>query len=121
MLAETVEALDAGLAPEDAFQCFMCTDLDLLVLGNVILRKSEQDPHFEQRTGANLSPTDRRGSFTFTQAVANDLIQAGFWRILRGGSKEVKRSVRPCDYAGQVRFEDTGRKAAVGSVNAPDS
>ncbi len=30
--------------PEDAFQCFMCTDLDLLVLGNVILRKSEQDP-----------------------------------------------------------------------------
>jgi carbamoyltransferase len=51
MLAETVEALDAGLAPEDAFQCFMCTDLDLLVLGNVILRKSEQDPSLRAAYG----------------------------------------------------------------------
>src|SRR5438445_2435599 len=90
-------------------------------LGNVILRKSNRTPHFEQRTGANLSPTDRRGSFTFTQAVANDPIQAEFWRILGGGSKEVKRLVRPCDYAGQVRFKDTGRKAPVGSLNTPDS
>ena len=57
----------------------------------------------------------------FTQALANDPIQAEFWRILGGGSKEVKRLVRPCDYAGQVRFKDTGRKAPVGSLNTPDS
>ncbi len=54
MLAETVEALDAGLAPEDAFQCFMCTDLDLLVLGNVILRKSEQDPSLRAAYGREI-------------------------------------------------------------------
>jgi carbamoyltransferase len=30
--------------PEDAWRCFMGTGLDLLVLGNCVLRKSEQDP-----------------------------------------------------------------------------
>ena len=30
-------------SPEDAFKCFMATDLDLLVVGNAILRKEEQD------------------------------------------------------------------------------
>ncbi|GAB6052544.1 carbamoyltransferase [Magnetospira thiophila] len=30
--------------PEDAFRCFMGTDLDLLVVGNCLLRKTEQDP-----------------------------------------------------------------------------
>ena len=29
--------------PEDAFRCFMGTDLDLLVIGNCILKKQEQD------------------------------------------------------------------------------
>lgn len=29
--------------PEDAFRCFMGTELDLLVCGNVLLRKSDQD------------------------------------------------------------------------------
>jgi carbamoyltransferase len=28
--------------PEDAFRCFMGTELDLLVIGNCILRKDEQ-------------------------------------------------------------------------------
>jgi carbamoyltransferase len=31
-------------SPEDAFKCFMGTDLDVLVVGNYILKKSEQDP-----------------------------------------------------------------------------
>jgi len=30
--------------PEDAFRCFMGTELDLLVIGNCVLRKDEQDP-----------------------------------------------------------------------------
>ena len=30
--------------PEDAFGCFMGTDIDMLVAGNCILRKAEQDP-----------------------------------------------------------------------------
>jgi carbamoyltransferase len=30
--------------PEDAFRCFMGTDLDLLVVGNCVLKKDEQNP-----------------------------------------------------------------------------
>jgi carbamoyltransferase len=30
--------------PEDAFRCFMGTDIDLLVVGNALLHKAEQDP-----------------------------------------------------------------------------
>ena len=30
--------------PEDAFRCFMGTELDVLVVGNCILRKEDQDP-----------------------------------------------------------------------------
>ena len=30
--------------PEDAFRCFMGTDIEILVAGNCYLRKEEQDP-----------------------------------------------------------------------------
>ena len=30
--------------PEDAFRCFMGTEIDLLVVGNCVLQKAEQDP-----------------------------------------------------------------------------
>ena len=30
--------------PEDAFRCFMGTDLDLLVIGNCVMKKEDQDP-----------------------------------------------------------------------------
>ena len=30
--------------PEDAFRCFMGTEIDMLVVGNSILRKEDQDP-----------------------------------------------------------------------------
>ena len=30
-------------SPEDAFRCFMGNELDLLVVGNCVMRKSEQD------------------------------------------------------------------------------
>ena len=30
--------------PEDAFRCFMGTEIDMLVVGNAMLRKEEQDP-----------------------------------------------------------------------------
>jgi carbamoyltransferase len=31
-------------SPEDAFRCFMGTELDMLVVGNAVLHKTEQDP-----------------------------------------------------------------------------
>ncbi len=34
--------------PEDAFRCFMGTDIDVLAIGNCLLRKSEQDPALKQ-------------------------------------------------------------------------
>jgi carbamoyltransferase len=34
--------------PEDAFRCFMGNELDLLVAGNCVLRKTEQDPALKQ-------------------------------------------------------------------------
>ena len=40
--------------PEDAFRCFMGTDLDLLTVGNCVLRKSEQKAELKQ---------DYRGAF----------------------------------------------------------
>jgi carbamoyltransferase len=30
--------------PEDAFRCFMGTEIDMLVVGNSVLRKEDQDP-----------------------------------------------------------------------------
>jgi len=30
--------------PEDAFHCFMGCELDMLVVGNAVLRKDDQDP-----------------------------------------------------------------------------
>jgi carbamoyltransferase len=34
--------------PEDAFRCFMGNELDLLVIGNCVLRKADQDPGLKQ-------------------------------------------------------------------------
>ncbi|HXI08166.1 MAG: carbamoyltransferase family protein [Bradyrhizobium sp.] len=34
--------------PEDAFRCFMGNELDLLVVGNCVLQKGEQDPALKQ-------------------------------------------------------------------------
>jgi carbamoyltransferase len=30
-------------SPEDAFRCFMGCEIDMLVVGNAVLRKAEQD------------------------------------------------------------------------------
>jgi hypothetical protein len=37
-------AASRSSAPEDAFRCFMGTDIDMLVVGNSVLCKVEQDP-----------------------------------------------------------------------------
>jgi carbamoyltransferase len=34
--------------PEDAFRCFMGNELDLLVVGNCVLRKQEQHPSLKR-------------------------------------------------------------------------
>ena len=33
--------------PEDAFQCFMGTEMDLLAVGNCVLEKPDQDPELK--------------------------------------------------------------------------
>ncbi|MBV8846643.1 MAG: hypothetical protein JO307_27875 [Bryobacterales bacterium] len=42
--------------PEDAFRCFMGTDIEILVVGNCFLRKEDQDPRLKRdyRTGFEL-------------------------------------------------------------------
>lgn len=35
-------------SPDDAFRCFMGTDIERLVIGNCILKKEEQDPALAQ-------------------------------------------------------------------------
>ena len=36
--------------PEDAFRCFMGTEIELLVVGNCVLRKEEQNPALQAAT-----------------------------------------------------------------------
>jgi carbamoyltransferase len=42
--------------PEDAFRCFMGSELDLLVVGNCVLHKSEQDPALKNDYSRELDP-----------------------------------------------------------------
>lgn len=42
--------------PEDAFRCLMGTELDMLAIGNCILRKSEQDPALKLDYKAAFEP-----------------------------------------------------------------
>ena len=34
--------------PEDAFRCFMGTDIEVLAIGNCLLRKRDQDPKLKE-------------------------------------------------------------------------
>ncbi len=42
--------------PEDAFRCFMATELDVLVVGNCFLRKTEQDMSLKQDYSQDFEP-----------------------------------------------------------------
>ena len=42
--------------PEDAFRCFMGTDLNMLAIGDCVLRKDEQDPNLAARYHQTLTP-----------------------------------------------------------------
>jgi carbamoyltransferase len=42
--------------PEDAFRCFMGTDIDVLAVGNCLLRKEEQDPSLATRYERTFEP-----------------------------------------------------------------
>ena len=42
--------------PADAFRCFMATEIDLLVVGNFILRKADQDPALKLDYTAAFAP-----------------------------------------------------------------
>jgi carbamoyltransferase len=42
--------------PEDAFRCFMATELDVLVVGNCFLRKADQDPALKLDYSSDFEP-----------------------------------------------------------------
>jgi carbamoyltransferase len=42
--------------PEDAFRCFMGTDLDLLVVGRAVMRKGQQDSARRQDYARGFAP-----------------------------------------------------------------
>jgi carbamoyltransferase len=42
--------------PEDAFRCFMGTDIETLAIGNCLLEKAEQDPSLRRDYSAALDP-----------------------------------------------------------------
>lgn len=42
--------------PEDAFRCFMGTDIKLLVAGNCIARKEDQDPALPTKYKDSFDP-----------------------------------------------------------------
>ena len=44
------------LTPEDAFRCFMGTNIDVLAFGNCYLRKHEQNPGLKRDYGSTLPP-----------------------------------------------------------------
>ena len=45
--------------PEDAFRCFMGTEIEVLAVGNCVLRKDDQDPALKQNYETASSSTDR--------------------------------------------------------------
>ena len=40
--------------PEDAFRCFMGTEVEVLAIGNCLLRKEEQDPGLKMNYASQL-------------------------------------------------------------------
>ena len=42
--------------PEDAFNCFMGTGLDILVIGNLILKKDDQNVKFNKNFKEEFDP-----------------------------------------------------------------
>jgi len=42
--------------PEDAFRCFMVTEIDVLAIGNCFLRKEDQNPSLKQQYENRFSP-----------------------------------------------------------------
>jgi carbamoyltransferase len=43
-------------SPEDAFKCFMATDMDTLVVGNLYLQKTDQNPGLKQDYSSKFDP-----------------------------------------------------------------
>ena len=43
-------------SPEDAFNCFMGTGLDILVIGNLILKKDDQNVKFNKNFKEEFDP-----------------------------------------------------------------
>jgi carbamoyltransferase len=75
------------LSPEDAYRCFMATEMDMLVLGNAILRKDEQLPRLiGSARGDALIPSRLMPCLTLAGAGEVDLERVnGAFRCPRTG------------------------------------
>src|SRR5262249_49697541 len=45
-----------GCTPEDAFRCFMGSEIDLLIVGNCLLCKADQNPALKRDYKSNFDP-----------------------------------------------------------------
>jgi carbamoyltransferase len=43
-------------SPEDAFRCFMGTEIDVMAVGNCFLRKEDQSPALKQQYENKFTP-----------------------------------------------------------------
>ena len=74
--------------PEDAYRCFMRTDMDVLVLENFVLEKTEQTPVARTNRGGRSScstdPHDRGSgrSVATPRYMSTPLIDSARWRAI---------------------------------------
>jgi carbamoyltransferase len=77
--------------PDDAYRCFMRTEMDVLVLGNQLLRKADQPawPEPKGHIEEDDDPRAKDGSYeeAFTRAIG-DAFYADFLPVVSGLSKE---------------------------------
>jgi len=55
-LISVLEQQSIVCTPEDAFRCFMGTELEMLAIGDCVLRKEDQDATPRQDYRAEMSP-----------------------------------------------------------------
>ena len=56
MLSQHVRGEPIVCTPEDAFRCFMGTDIDVLAVGTCLLKKEEQNPALRRDYSSAFEP-----------------------------------------------------------------
>ena len=95
--------------PEDAYRCFMRTEMDVLVLGNHVLRKEDQPPGRERKGHMD----DREDRIGVTDSVLTESLNA-IW------SQQFLPAVRRIGAAGDDAAGDVGNSAWVNHSSPAD-